>query len=372
VLVFIAAASAQAAEPVRVGLTLGLTGKYAALCAMQQRAYELWRRDVNAKGGLLGRPIELIVIDDESVPAKAAEHYRRLITSDRVDLVFSPYSSPITLAVAPIVEKAGYPMVIAGAASEKVWRQGYTSMFGLFSSASRYTLGMLNLALLEDLTTVAIVFADDVFSIGAAEGARKWGSKLGLNVVMFEKFKKGSHDLTYLAKKARLSNPALVITIGHFDESVDMRRALKKVDWYPKAYFATIGPVLPKYREMLGADAELTFVNANWEPRVNFSGSRTFLAKFRALFEIEPSYQAAMAYAAGQIMEAAVKSAGSLERAKIIRALSELETYSIVGRYKVDRTGVQIKHLPLTMQWQNGKKEIVWPEEMQSAKPILK
>jgi branched-chain amino acid transport system substrate-binding protein len=151
-----------------------------------------------------------------------------------------------------------------------------------------------------------------------------------------------------------------------------MRRALKKVDWYPKAYFATIGPVLPKYRDMLGADAELTFVNANWEPRVNFSGSRTFLAKFRALFEIEPSYQAAMAYAAGQIMEAAVKSAGSLERAKIIRALSELETYSIVGRYKVDRTGVQIKHLPLTMQWQNGKKEIVWPEEMQSAKPILK
>ena len=82
----------------------------------------------------MGRRVELIVIDDESVPAKAAEHYRRLIMSDRVDLVFSPYSSPITLAVAPIVEKAGYPMVVAGAASEKVWQQGYTSLFGLFSS----------------------------------------------------------------------------------------------------------------------------------------------------------------------------------------------------------------------------------------------
>jgi branched-chain amino acid transport system substrate-binding protein len=371
-LALIAVTATHAAEPVRIGLSLGLTGKYAQLGAMQQRGYLLWQRDVNAKGGLLGRPVDIVIRDDESRPAKAEELYRQLITKDRVDLVFSPYSSPITLAVAPIVDRAGYPMVIAGAASERIWQQGYTSVFGLYSSASRYTVGMLNVALLTDLTTVAIVYADDAFSIDAAEGARKWGSRLGLKVVMFEKFKKGKRDLSALAEKAKLSKPDLAIAVGHFEESVDMRRALKKVDWYPKAYFATVGPVLSKYRDMLGADADLTFASALWEPRLNFSESLTFLASFRALYQIEPSYQAAIAYAAGQILETAVISVGSLERKQIKQVMSEFETYTILGRYRVDPMGIQIKHVMLTIQWQNGKKEIVWPEEVATARPILK
>ena len=369
---FLPVASAFGAEPVRIGLSLSLTGKFAPLCAMQKRAYELWARDVNARGGLVGRPIELMIKDDQSDPAKAAAHYEKLITSDRVDLVLSPYTSDITLAVLPVVENAGYPMIVAGAASEKIWQESKTSMIGLYSSASRYTLGMLNLAVLTDLTTVAIVSSDDVFPVDAAEGARKWATRLGLNVVMFEKFEKGHRDLTSLATKAKMSNAELVLITGHFDESVDMRRAFKKIGWYPKAYFATVGPALVKYRDVLGPDSELTFVSVLWEPRVTFPGSKTFLDSFRALYGVEPSYQAAIAYAAGQVLEAAANSAGSLERAKILHALSQLETYSIIGRFKVDRTGVQIKHFPLTMQWQNGKKEIVWPEEMQTAKPILR
>jgi branched-chain amino acid transport system substrate-binding protein len=373
ILSLLACSSARAAEPVRIGLTLGLTGRYAALADMQQRAYQLWQRDVNSKGGLMGRPVEMVIMDDQSKPARAASFYRQLITKDRVDLVIGPYSSGITLAVAPIVEKAGYPMLTAGAASDKIWQQGYKNIFGIYAPASRYTLGMLNLAVIHDLTTVAIVYADDAFSISAAEGTRKWGSRLGLKIVMFEKFKKGRRDLTYLAEKAKLSKSVLVMAVGHFNESVDMRRALKKVSWYPKAYFATVGPVLPKYKKMLGPDSELTLVNTQWEPRVKFPGSRTFLASFRALHGIdEPAYQAAIAYAAGQILEKAVDKAKSLERSKIRQALSKLETYTILGRYKVDSTGIQIKHFPLTMQWQKGKKEIVWPEEMQTANPVFK
>jgi branched-chain amino acid transport system substrate-binding protein len=371
VLVFIAIASAPAAEPIRIGLTLGLTGKYAALGDMQQRAYRLWQRDVNAKGGLLGRAVEIVIIDDESTPAKARELYKRFIAKDRVDIVLGPYSSGITLAVAPIVDKAGYPMVTGGAAADKIWQQGYKNIFGVFTPASRYTIGMLNLAVIHDLTTIAIVYADDAFSVSVAQGARKWGSRLGLKVVMFEKFGKGRHDLTDLAAMAKASKPALVIVAGHFDESVDMRRALKTVDWYPKAYFATIGPVLAKFRETLGADADLTFSSTLWEPRLKFSQSLTFLAKFRALYQIEPSYQAANAYAAGQILEAAVALAGSLNRDKIRQAMSKLETYTILGRYKADPTGMNSKHFPLTVQWQKGKKEIVWPPEVQTAEPAL-
>jgi branched-chain amino acid transport system substrate-binding protein len=368
----VATAAGYAAEPVRIGVSLGLTGKYAALAATQQRGYQLWQRDINSKGGLLGRPVQIVIIDDESKPKRAAKLYKQLIAEDRVDFVFGPYSSGITLAVAPIVEKAGYPMLTAGAASDSIWQKGYKNIFGIYAPASRYTLAMLNLAVIHDLTTVAIVYADDAFSISAAEGARKWGRRLGLEIIMFEKFKKGLRDLTYLAEKAKSSKSALVIVAGHFDESVDMRRALKNVNWYPKAYFATVGPVLPKYKETLGADSELTFVNALWEPRVKFPGSQTFLASFRAVHGVEPSYQSAIAYAAGQVLEATVNSAKSLDRKKIRQAMSKLEMYTILGRFKVDQTGIQIKHFPLALQWQKGKKEIVWPEEMQTMEPIFK
>ncbi len=339
---------------------------------MQRRAYQLWQRDINAKGGLLGRPVEIVIIDDESRPARAVELYKQFIRDKRVDMVLGPYSSGITAAVAPIVDKASYPMVAGGASSDKIWKQGYKNIFGVNSAASRYCVGMLNLAVVHDLTTVAIIYADDAFSVSVGEGARKWGSKLGLKVVMFEKFEKGRRDLTELAEIAKAFKPALVIAVGHLNESVDMRRALKKVGWQPKAYYATIGPVQPAFREMLGTDAELTFSSTLWESKLKFSESLRFLAMFRALYKIEPSYQAAAAYAAGQVLEAAVNSAKSLKRNKIRQALSELEIYTILGRYRVDRTGMNIKHFPWTVQLQKGKKEIVWPLEAQTAEPAFK
>ncbi len=368
----VATGAGYAAEPVRIGLSLGLTGKYAPLALMQQQGYSLWQSEINERGGLLGRPVEFIFVDDESDPAKALDLYTRLIKTDRVDLVFGPYSSGITAAVAPVVDKAAFPMLVGGAAADKIWQQGYTNVFGVFTPASRYTVGMLNLALLNDLTTIAITFASDEFSVTAAEGARKWASKLGLDVVMFQKFEKGERDLSALAEKAKLAGPALLMVAGHFDESVDMRRALKKIGWQPKAYFATIGPVLAKYRETLGADADLTFASSLWEPELNFPQSRQFAAKFRALHGVTPTYHAAEGYATGQILEAATKLAQSLEPGKLRRAFHDLETYTILGRYRVDRTGVQVKHFALIIQWQNGKKEIVWPEELATAKPILK
>ena len=371
-LTLIAVAVTHAAEPIRIGLSLGLTGKYAPFALMQQRGYSLWQSEINERGGLLGRPVEFIFVDDESDPAKAPELYRKLITKDRVDLVLGPYSSAITAAVAPIVDKAGFPMLAAGAAADQIWQQGYSNIFGVFTPSSRYTVGMLYLALLNDLTTIAIVFADDAFSITAAKGTKKWASKLGLNVVMFEKFKKGKRDLSALAEKAKLADASLLLVAGHFNESLDMRKALKKVDWYPKAYFATVGPVLSKYQEMLGVDANLTFASSLWEPELNFPRSHQFTAAFRARYGLTPTYHAAEVYAAGQILEAAIKSTGTLNRDRIRQAFSELQTHTVIGRYLVDPTGVQVKHFALTIQWQKGKKEIVWPEEVATAKPILK
>ena len=372
VMLFIGVAAGHSAEPFRIGLTLGLTGKYAKLGAMQQRAYVLWQYRINERGGLLGRSVELIIFDDESDPNTAQKLYRKLIAEKGVDLVFGPYSSGITSAVLPIVEKAGYPMLAPGASSDKIWQQGYKNVFGVYAPASRYSVGMLNLAVIHDLNTIAIVYANDGFSFSAANGAKKWAPKLGLQVVMFESFQKGRQDLSALAQKAKLSDASLVIVAGHFNESVNMRKALKKVGWYPKAYFATVGPVLQKYDDILGADADLTFASSLWEPTLNFPQSKEFTATFRARYGMTPTYHAATAFAAGQILAKAIKKANSLKRSNIRKALQDLDTYTIIGRYRVNSTGMQIKLFPLTIQWQDRTKRIVWPEEIAKDRAILK
>ena len=118
------AGAAAAAQPVTIGISLGLTGQYSIPSEMQKRAYELWRDEVNARGGLLGRPIQLVVRDDRSDPSLALRIYSEFVQNKSVDHVFGPYSSELTAAVAPVVEKAGFPMLAAGAAADEIWTQG--------------------------------------------------------------------------------------------------------------------------------------------------------------------------------------------------------------------------------------------------------
>ena len=364
-----AAAAAHAAEPVRIGLSLGLTGTYAEPARMQMRAYRLWEQEVNERGGLSGRSVKMVIVDDESDPSRAAAAYESLIREQRVDLVIGPYSSAITAAVAPVVENFGYPMLAAGASADEIWRQGYRNVFGMWTPASRYSVGMLELAQMNDLMRIAIVHADDAFSSEVAGGARKWAPYLGLEVVLDQGFRKGTKDLTGLARRARDSGAELLLVAGHFNEAVNMRRSMGHIGWFPKAYFATVGPALRKYHDTLGADAEGSFATSIWEPyeSLNFPRSQAFAAAFRERYSMDPSYHAATAYAAGQILEAATMRAGRIERDRIREALYALDTSSVIGRYAVDRTGMQVKRFPLIVQWQKGKKEIVWPKELRSA-----
>ena len=153
-----------ASEPIRIGVSLGLTGQYQQPATMHKRAYELWRDEVNARGGILGRAVELVILDDNGDPEMAKKIYREFVSAGSVDHIFAPYSSQLTAAVAPIADAAGFPMLAAGAAADDIWRKGYRNVFGILTPASRYTQGMLRLAHDAGLTTVAILHSDDPFS----------------------------------------------------------------------------------------------------------------------------------------------------------------------------------------------------------------
>ncbi|MEG3640286.1 amino acid ABC transporter substrate-binding protein [Magnetococcus sp. PR-3] len=368
---FLCLSNLALAEPIQVGGSLGLTGRYAPLAIMQKRAFELWVEQTNAQGGLLGRPLVLTILDDQSDPTHAIKQYQHLLEEKKVDLLLAPYSSTLTQAVMPLVEKHGLPMLASGAASDKLWQHGYKNLFGLFTPASRYSVGFLELIALQGITEVAIVHADDGFSRALATGAKQWAERFGLQVVLQQQFKKGRADLTPLAQAVKKTQAPALLVCGHFHESVRMRQALHKVTYQPQAYFATVGPVLPRYKTELGALAEDSFSASQWEPEAlhHPKDRARFTQPFIDRFKVAPSYHAADAYAAGQILTAAVKKMGTLDRNALRQSLRQNSFISIIGRYGVDKSGNQIRHFPLTIQWQNGKKSIVWPDTLASSQP---
>ena len=364
---------AMAAETVRIGLTLGLTGKYAEMSAMQMKGYQLWEKQVNDRGGLAGRLVELIIRDDGSDGPTAANQYEKMLSNSEVDLVFGPYSSSITAAILPVVNRHGYPILVGGASSDQLWAQGYRNVFGVYTPASRYTVGFLEMLVASGVDRVAILSADDFFSQSAADGAAKWARRYGLEIAFREVFPKGKQKLDEEIGRASGSGAGVLIMCGHFQEAVSGREALARSDWKPAAYYATVGPVLQDYRDRLGSLAEGTFSSSQWEPNPDlaFPGSHQFLKDFTAAYSVVPSYHAATAFASGTLLEKAIHKTEVVDRKNLGEALSALDTMSIIGRYGVDRTGMQIRQFPVIIQWQKGRKEIIWPEELQTADPVF-
>ena len=164
---------ADAQGPIRIGASLSLTGTYAKLGKNQHEGYQLCIKDLNAKGGLLGRKLDLVVYDDQSMPATAVRLYEKLITEDKVDAVMGPYSSPVTEASANVTEKYKKVMVAPLAATTSIFkktpRRQY--IFMVISPAEVYLEGLVDMAARRGLKTVAVVNEDTLFSKAAAAGA---------------------------------------------------------------------------------------------------------------------------------------------------------------------------------------------------------
>lgn len=355
---------------IKIGLTLGLTGIYSDIADQQMKGFRLWEKDTNERGGILGRRVEVLIYDDKGDPNVSKVLYERLMKDNEVDLIFGPYSSAITEAVAPIANKYKYPMLASGASADSIWEKGYRYIFGVYEPASKYSLGFLKMLVINNIDGIALIYADDSFSENVANGTKKWAKRLGLSFFYVSSFKKSTKDLISIVKKAKESGAKVLIVCGHLEESIQVKLLIENIKWQP-IYFATVGPATDKYYQKLRNKSELTFSSSQWENSISYPKSIKFNNAFMDRYKIAPSYHAATAYATGQILEAAIRKAKSLDREKIRNILSFMDTMTIIGRYKVDKSGSQIKHQNLIIQWQRGKREIVWPDTIKTAQPLF-
>ena len=357
-----------------MGGTLSLTGRYAEPASRYYNARKLYVDELNARGGLLDHKVELRILDDNSDKRTAIELYEKLITQDKLDLVLGPYSSGITDAVANVMERYKQPF-LAIASSKVIWQRGRRYVFNQLALAQDFQKGALHLAKQIGVERIAIIGEGSLFPRQVTEGALKWARKLDLKVVLLESYRKKQTDFTDLLEKINVRDAEAIFSNSYFADSVAQIRQLRKLKLNMKIFAGTIGPAVPKFVEELGSSAEYVLGFSNWEPKpvLGHPGMIEFIETYESRYGEKPNYHAAMGYAAMQIMEAAVRHAGSLDPKKVRDAMASIKVETIEGPWKVDEHGLSNRE-GLTFQIQNGERVIVWPAHMSEAsfKPMPK
>ena len=371
--VLLASVGTEAQGPIRMGASLSLTGTYAKLGKNQHEGYQLCQKDLNAKGGLLGRKVEFVVYDDQSMPPTGVRLYEKLITEDKVDVVMGPYSSPITEAVANVTEKYKKIMVTPLAATTSIFRKEPRRkyIFMILSPAEVYLEGLVDMAAKRGLKTVAVINEDTLFSKAAAAGAVELAKKKGLQVVFTEAYPKGNTDFSALLTKIKSTNADVIAAATYFDDAVALTRQMKELNVNPKMYGVTVGGDLPEFYDTLKGSAEYIYGATQWEPVLNYPGNKEWFESYKAEFKHEPSYHSAAGYAGCLIYAEGVKRAGSLEADRVREQLLKLELRTMFGDYKVDQDGFQLAHKMVTFQWQKEKKVVVWPDDLAQGKVLF-
>jgi branched-chain amino acid transport system substrate-binding protein len=359
---------AAAQTPIKIGASMSVTGTYAKPGSYQKEGYDVCIDELNAKGGLLGRKVELVIYDDQSQPATAVKLYEKLITEDKVDAVMGPYSSAVSEAVANVTEKYKKVMVAPLAATTSIFKKGRKYIFMVITPAENYLDGLIDMAAKRGLKTVAIINEDTLFPKASAAGTAEAAKKRGMQVVLQEAYPKGNTDFSALLVKIKAANPDVIAAGTYFDDAVAITRQMKELNVNPKMFGLTVGGDLPEFYDLLKQNAEYVYGSTQWDETLPYPGQKEFLAAYTKKFKHEPSYHAAAGYAGCLIYGEAVKRAGTLDADKVREQLLKMEIKTAFGDYKVDADGFQVAHKMVMLQWQDGKRVVVRPDDLAGGK----
>jgi branched-chain amino acid transport system substrate-binding protein len=345
----------------------------------------------NVYGGVMidGKrvPIEYKYYDCESKKESVTSLIGRLVTVDKVNVVFSPYSSGLTLRGAPVTESHRMLYMDHGGANNAIFQQGFRYVVQTIGPATSYHQGTLDMIKTIDPSArkVALAYEDSEFAKMVMEGAREHAKELGFEVVFERTYPKGVTDLTPLLSALKAADPDFILGGGHFEDGQLFNRQMADLDIDANALSLIAAATLPAFYEALTTMAEGVMGPSHWEYGVTYSeegakeaglpwigpGQDEFVALFKKAVQKDmiPDYHAAEAGAQVLAYVLAVEKANSLASDKVRAALGDLQFMSFYGGWDVDETGLQVGHTMVDVQWQDAKRVIVWPESAQTGKP---
>jgi branched-chain amino acid transport system substrate-binding protein len=370
---------------IKIGMTQPLSGSLAADGQMSLNGLQLWASHVNATGGIyvrsLGKklPVQLICYDDQSNTARVASLYPQLVASN-VNFLIAPYSSPLTLAAAPIAEQHNMLLLDHGGATDTVFQKGYKYVVQIIAAGSTYLISVADMlaTLTPKPSTIATFYGNDAFSISVFNGLPPYATKLGYKIVYNQTYDESASDYTSQLAQIAALKPDVLLGGAHFVDGETIMKNVRSLGINFKAIALLVAPDDPRFLSDLGPVANNVMVPSMWEPNLDFSkfspyGNMTssqFVSEFTSRFGIAPNYQAAEAYATGLTLQKAIYDSGSLDNTVVRNQLATEDFYTFYGHFKIDSTGLQVGHPLVVAQWQNGVKQTVWPAAVATAPPV--
>jgi branched-chain amino acid transport system substrate-binding protein len=355
------------AQPVVVGAVVPQSGILADLAADLKKALLLWQEEVNAGGGLNGRPIELHLLDDRSESMEAGKLYEQLIREDKAELLIGPFGSAATLSAAGAAERGRRVLINATGSSRVVQKPVFRYVFQTVTPLAAYGAVALDLARAQGLKRIVLFARDDPSSREMATRAHEEAVKQGFTAAEVETFSAGADDFTPQVAKARAAGAEAWIAFGLPQDAAGMVKSFRKQRYAPRLFVAQ-GASEADFIKRLGQDSEYAVGMIAYDRRARSRGNAEFAQAYTKKWSAEPGALAAEGYAAAKVLEEAVRRAASFDQEKLREALLALETETLLGAYKVDRAGAQLAAQPLLLQVQRGRREIVWPEALATAK----
>jgi branched-chain amino acid transport system substrate-binding protein len=364
-------AFANAAEPLKIGVALSQTGNLADSAGPYFKGLDLWREQANARGGLAGRAVEFVVYDDRSDPATAARLYERLITNDKVDFVVSSLGSATAATASAIAEKHKIVMINGGGAAEAIQQRGFQYVFQTAARISSYADGIVPLVEKYHIKTIAMVSRDYAAARDISKAIKDSLNGHDVKVVMDEYFPAGAADFSSQIAKGQQLQPDLWIGLLYPSEAIETVRQFHSMNYMPKFFIAN-GVSQQDFLTATGKDADYALGMSLYEPSLPSEGNKEFVKTYREKYNGDPGYYAAFGFVAGTVLEAAVKKAASTDTEKVREVLTTLKMGTVMGKHEVDpKTYMQIGVRGLVVQVQDGKREVVWPEDFKTTDPKL-
>ena len=348
----------EAAEPIKLGAALSLTGRFSDSAKYCQEGYLLWSEQVNGRGGINGRPVQVVVYDDESNPDTGRVLAERLIDRDGVLAILGPYSSPITDAIATATERAQVPMLGTIASDSSIWeRRKLRWSFQAFPSSDFDHEGFLKiLGNKGGIKKLAIVYEEAPFSIAAKEWAVRKAKEMGLTVEAFG-YNPGAQDFRSIIERIVAFSAEAVSMGGYYQPSIALTRQMIERAYNPIAYhFIQAADGVTK--DALGANVEGIFGRSAWEATTDTPANMAFVHAYQAKFNRTPSYHSAAAYACGQVYDVAIRAKGA-DRKAIRDYLATATIPTVLGDFRVNAKGQQEGYRYILIQWQGGSSKVV-------------
>lgn len=364
--------------PIVIGASLPLTGRRGDSGIAVKNGYEVWAAMVNEAGGLLGRQIELKLVDNGSDQDDAAADYEELITVDKVDLVVGTQSSFLVIPSSEVVARYGYAYVEPAGGAPEVFNRGLTNLFFAQPAQSArqadpFALYILGLPAEQRPQTFAVVSSDDPFALGVMDRLKELLIIGDLELAFETTYPQDITDFSEIAAQVAALDPDLILGGTQLEDAIDQIQAYQAVDYQPRFAYFTSGPSLPQpFREALGPATEGIFASVSWFPEAKGYQNGEFVAKYAEMFGgslADVPEDAANAFTVGQVLQQAVEQIGSIDNAALIEELHKGTYETVVGPLSFDEVGAP-RGSYMLLQWQADKFVIVGPSDRAELDPL--